>query len=127
MMPFALNESTKFISPTKTPEYLAAGLGVVSTAITDVVTPYGEMGLVHIAGTAAEFVRGLEAAMNEDAAARTVKVSEFLKENSWDKTFQAMSDLIDGAIAARSGVPGREDDAEAGVQTRGQELLLAAV
>src|SRR5690606_8637424 len=45
-MPFAINEATRFISPTKTPEFLAAGLPVVSTAITDVVNPYGKNGLV---------------------------------------------------------------------------------
>ena len=48
-MNFALNEATKFISPTKTPEFLAAGVPVVSTPITDVVRPYGEKGLVEIA------------------------------------------------------------------------------
>ena len=48
-MPFALNESTRFISPTKTPEYLAAGRPVVSTPIRDVVRTYGERGLVRIA------------------------------------------------------------------------------
>ena len=128
MMPFALNESTKFISPTKTPEYLSAGLGVVSTAITDVVTPYGDMGLVHIARTAREFVNALETAMNEDGAARNAKVAEFLKENSWDKTFAAMSELIDGAIKARHGEPGRETEAGVGLKAQeGQELLFAAV
>jgi UDP-galactopyranose mutase len=100
MMPFALNESTKFISPTKTPEYLAAGLGVVSTAIRDVVTPYRDMGLVHVAGTAREFVEALDAAMHEDAERRIAKVAEFLQENSWDKTFAAMSRLIGGVIDA---------------------------
>ena len=53
-MPFALNESTRFISPTKTPEFLAAGVPVVSTPITDVVRPYGEKGLVEIAETPLE-------------------------------------------------------------------------
>jgi len=52
MLPFALNESTRFISPTKTPEYLAAGLPVVSTPITDVVKSYGDLGLVSIARSA---------------------------------------------------------------------------
>jgi len=127
MMPFALNESTKFISPTKTPEYLSAGLGVVSTAITDVVTPYGDMGMVHIATTAREFVNALETAMNEDAEIRDAKVTEFLKENSWDKTFQAMSELIDDAIETRSGVPGKQSGDVAGFQTQRQELSLAAV
>ena len=55
-MPFALNESTRFISPTKTPEFLAAGVPVVSTPIADVVRPYGEKGLVEIARDAAEVV-----------------------------------------------------------------------
>ena len=102
MMPFALNESTKYISPTKTPEYLSAGLPVVSTAITDVVRPYGEMGLVHIASNPAEFVEGIEAAMNENPATRMTQVNEFLAENSWDNTFRSMSELIEGVIATRA-------------------------
>ena len=52
LLPFALNESTRFISPTKTPEYLAAGCPVVSTPVRDVVRPYGERGFVAIAQTA---------------------------------------------------------------------------
>ena len=67
MMPFALNDATRFISPTKTPEYLSAGLGVVSTAdyrCGDAVRRYGSGS--H-RGTAREFVAALEAAMNEDA------------------------------------------------------------
>ena len=51
MLPFARNEATRFISPTKTPEYLAAGKPVVSTSIRDVVRPYGEQGLARIADT----------------------------------------------------------------------------
>lgn len=57
MIPFAHNESTRFISPTKTPEYLAAGKPVVSTPIIDVIRPYGNKGFVRIAGTPDEFVR----------------------------------------------------------------------
>ncbi len=45
MISFALNESTKFISPTKTPEYLAGGKPVISTSIKDVVETYGNNGL----------------------------------------------------------------------------------
>ena len=59
-MNFALNEATKFISPTKTPEFLAAGVPVVSTPITDVVKPYGERGLVEIARDAEEVVAKVE-------------------------------------------------------------------
>lgn len=98
MMPFALNESTRYISPTKTPEYLAAGLPVVSTPIADVVSPYGENGLVQIADTPDEFVRALEIAMSEDISGRLKRVDEFLRHLSWDKTFLAMRGLVNRAI-----------------------------
>ncbi len=101
MMPFAMNESTRYISPTKTPEYLAAGRPVVSTPIRDVVRPYGEEGLVHIAATADEFIEGIRAALNEDAAVRLPRVDSFLSNMSWDATFTEMSRLIDAAIDAR--------------------------
>ncbi len=94
MMPFALNESTRYISPTKTPEYLAAGLAVVSTPITDVVDPYGKLGLVHIATTPEEFVNALQSALNEDAGARREAARKFLSQNSWDETFVRMNELI---------------------------------
>ena len=102
MMPFALNESTRFISPTKTPEYLAAGLPVVSTPITDVVQPYGELGLVHIAASPEEFVAAIRAANEESASERDQLVSETLSKNSWDRTFESMSSLIEDAIERRT-------------------------
>ena len=101
LLPFALNDSTKYISPTKTPEYLAAGLPVVSTPIRDVVRPYGEMGMVHIADTAAGFVQSCESALIEDKGDRLKKVDEFLSQNSWDKTQKQMEDLINQVIESR--------------------------
>ncbi len=101
LMPFAINDSTRFISPTKTPEYLAAGKPVVSTAIRDVVRPYGEMGLVHIASSAKEFVAAIERALNENADERIEKVDEFLSRNSWDETWRAMAKIVDEAAAKK--------------------------
>jgi UDP-galactopyranose mutase len=101
LLPFARNESTRFISPTKTPEYLAAGRPVVSTSIRDVVRPYGQEGLVRIADTADEFVAECEAALAEDAAARRERVDAFLAQTSWDGTWAGMNALIDGAVAER--------------------------
>ena len=95
MMPFALNESTKYISPTKTPEYLAGGKPVVSTSIHDVVVPYGEQNLVCIADTAEEFItciRHLVSYKNNEQWLQ--RVDDFLSGNSWDKTWQKMSGLI---------------------------------
>jgi UDP-galactopyranose mutase len=99
MMPFAMNDSTRFISPTKTPEYLAAGRPVVSTPIRDVVRPYGEKGLVHIAATAEEFVNAIETALNEDTVERRARAAEHLATMSWDKTQNEMAELIDEVIA----------------------------
>ena len=62
---FARNESTRFISPTKTPEYLAAGKPVISTSITDVVRPYGELKLVEITDTADEFIKAAERILSD--------------------------------------------------------------
>lgn len=95
MLPFALNESTKFISPTKTPEYLAAGKPVVSTSIVDVVNPYGKMGIVHIADQAEDFAAKINKAYAErDDQQLKDKVDKFLSQNSWDKTWQRMHDII---------------------------------
>jgi glycosyltransferase involved in cell wall biosynthesis len=104
LMPFALNESTKFISPTKTPEYLAAGKPVVSTAIRDVVRPYGEMNLVHIAQTAEEFVAACEKALQENSEERIKQVDIFLAKTSWDKTWSEMSNLINEIIGKQTTV-----------------------
>ncbi|HEY0379970.1 MAG TPA: glycosyltransferase family 1 protein [Pyrinomonadaceae bacterium] len=101
LLPFARNDSTRFISPTKTPEYLAAGRAVVSTSIRDVVRPYGELGLVHIADTPEEFVAAAERAMSEDSAARTQEVDSFLGQTSWDQTWGRMNELVEDVVAAR--------------------------
>jgi len=101
MLPFAINESTKFISPTKTPEYLAAGKPVISTPIRDVVRPYGENGLVRIASNSEEFVACAEEIFSESSDVRTKWLSEvdaFLADNSWDNTLGEMLALIERAI-----------------------------
>jgi UDP-galactopyranose mutase len=107
MMPFARNESTRFISPTKTPEYLAGGKPVVSTSIKDVVRTYGHQGLAYISNTPADFVAASEFAMRISQQptyqrAWLKRVDEFLSTNSWDHTWSRMSDLIASAIQARS-------------------------
>ena len=111
MLPFARNASTKFISPTKTPEYLSAGKPVVSTPIRDVVTPYGDGGLVRIADTPEAFVEALEASLQPQSAEWLGTVDEYLKSTSWDKTFQEML----AAIKAVS--PDRSVPASAGLAT----------
>ena len=109
-MPFALNEATRFISPTKTPEFLAAGLPVVSTAITDVVRPYGEKGLVEIARTPLDVALRAEALLSCPKEPWLARVDRHLAAGSWDKTWASMnklmSNLMDGAASDRPSLPG---------------------
>ncbi len=97
---FARNEATRFISPTKTPEYLAAGKPVISTSIRDVVRPYGDMGLVQIADTAAELVAAAEKLMSDATGdqAWLQQVDNFLIGMSWDRTWSEMSRLLAYAV-----------------------------
>jgi UDP-galactopyranose mutase len=101
LMPFAINEATRFISPTKTPEYLAAGRPVVSTPVPDVVRHYADIEGVLIADTADAFVAACEQALalstNRDAWLPSVDA--LLAGTSWDKTFLHMSSLVDAAVA----------------------------
>ena len=102
LLPFARNEATRFISPTKTPEYLAAGKPVVSTSIRDVVRPYGERGLVRIADAPADFVAEVECALAEDPGSRLPAVDAFLARMSWDATWSAMAALVRAALEERA-------------------------
>jgi UDP-galactopyranose mutase len=98
LLPFARNDATRFISPTKTPEYLAAGKPVVSTSIRDVVSPYGEQGLARIADDAPTFVDACTAAMAEDAQERITATDAFLRQTSWDGTWTQIRLLLRDAL-----------------------------
>lgn len=93
-MPFALNESTRFISPTKTPEFLAAGLPVVSTPIHDVIRSYGDENYVEIAKDAASVVKSAEELMAMDRGPWLKRVDQKLAESSWDQTFERIYELV---------------------------------
>lgn len=102
-IPFAMNESTKFISPTKTPEYLAAGKPVISTPIKDVVSPYGKNKLVHIINNAYEFIKAAEMELKKKRRSVWLrKVDEFLAFNSWDRTWSQMVRNIEETLIQSS-------------------------
>jgi glycosyltransferase involved in cell wall biosynthesis len=102
LMPFALDESTRFISPTKTPEFLAAGLPVVSTAVPDVVHAYGDTGLVEIATDAADVVLAIERLLHGRRPGWLAEVDARLGTQSWDATWHAMNELVGAAGALPS-------------------------
>ncbi|HEV8079585.1 MAG TPA: glycosyltransferase [Chitinophagaceae bacterium] len=102
LIPFLRNESTEYISPTKTPEYLAGGKPVISTSIIDVITPYGTNNLVHIADTADEFISAADKILSTtDHTAWLQKIDLFISENSWDKTWNKMKEHINNTINAK--------------------------
>lgn len=103
-MPFALNESTRFISPTKTPEFLAAGVPVVSTPIVDVMRSYGDENYVAIAKNAQDVVNAAEELMAADRGPWLERVDRKLAESSWDQTFEKIYELV-AAAHVRRGAP----------------------
>ena len=100
LMPFAINDATKFISPTKTPEYLAAGKPVVSTPVRDVVRHYGRLEGVKIASTPDEFIKGCEEALALSGSDGDwlAEVDQALSSMSWDITQRRMAGLIDEVV-----------------------------
>jgi glycosyltransferase involved in cell wall biosynthesis len=95
LMPFALNASTRFISPTKTLEYLAAGKPAVSTPVRDVAQQYAAV--VPIAATPAEFVAACEDILARDAGAQIrfqAMALDMVAATSWDRTAAAMQALL---------------------------------
>jgi glycosyltransferase involved in cell wall biosynthesis len=105
LMPFAMNESTQFISPTKTPEYLAGGKPVVSTPVRDVVRSYGHLEGVQIAHDADGFVRCCDKALEQsrDGGEWLAEADLILSATSWETTQARMSGLIAEALGERLG------------------------
>jgi UDP-galactopyranose mutase len=107
LMPFAINESTKFISPTKTPEYLAGGRPVVSTPITDVIRHYSDLEGVFIADGAEAFIEACEKALalSQSDGEWLRHVDEKLANLSWDTTYARMAGLVREATVVPSAGP----------------------
>jgi len=99
LIPFSLNDSTRFISPTKTPEYLSAGLPVVSTPIRDVVKTYGVQKLAHIASGSEEFIDSIRLGFKQKSdSAWLNRVDTYLADMSWDNTFSDMVEQMNSVL-----------------------------
>jgi UDP-galactopyranose mutase len=105
IMPFALNEATRFISPTKTPEYLAGGKPVISTSIRDVIHTYGNKKMVRIADTPREFIAAAEYFLSNENKTEWIRETDtLLADMSWDGTAQAITALIQQGLAEKGDV-----------------------
>ena len=118
LMPFARNEATRAISPTKTLEYLAAGLPVVSTRVADVVACYGTV--VELQDDAAGFAGACRRVLHHDLSARDARLRPILEANRWETIAGAMLRLIDATVASRR----REDDPGSALVDDGAEASV---
>jgi protoporphyrinogen oxidase/glycosyltransferase involved in cell wall biosynthesis len=114
LLPFALNDATRYISPTKVLEYMAAELPIVSTAITDIEQPYG--GVVAIGHSHDEFIAACAAALaqtEQQRAEAAARMREIVERTSWQATADAMRALLDSTPpGARASQPGATDPAQ---------------
>lgn len=127
IMPFARNRSTEFISPTKTLEYMAADKMIVSTPITDVAEPYGE--IVYLGGTAGEFIGACEMALNSserEKSKRREQMRAVLAGTSWDSTAGKIEQLISAAVGQKAHSRAKRSEAFAVVAGAGPTGLSAA-
>src|SRR5690606_10135421 len=99
IMPFAISAATRFISPTKTPEFLAAGVPVVSTPIVDVVRDYGDAGLVEIADDAATMAAKIRMLLERPREPWLRRVDRHLAGMSWDRTWDEMKSMVEQMLA----------------------------
>ena len=105
LMPFAMNESTQFISPTKTPEYLAGGKPVVSTPVRDVVRHYGDLEGVRIADDAESFVAACQEALElaRDRGGNWLGEADLLlSSTSWQTVQARMAGLVSEVLGTRA-------------------------
>jgi glycosyltransferase involved in cell wall biosynthesis len=119
ILPFAINEATRFISPTKTLEYLSGGKPVVSTAIKDVIDLYGDV--IEVASGPEEFVHAIERLWQESPeqrALRSTHVKQTLEQHDWDLISSSMLGLLHGVLSERAAV---------GTQLTGASVRPAAV
>jgi hypothetical protein len=106
LLPFARNDATRFVSPTKTLEYMAAERPIVSTPITDVAEPYGD--IVYLGDTPQAFLAACESALSAGAAERARRAGlmrKVLEGTSWDTTVAAMEELLAAALAKHAPAP----------------------
>jgi glycosyltransferase involved in cell wall biosynthesis len=96
MMPFAMNDATKFISPTKTLEYMAGGKSIISTPVYDVVRDYDKH--IEIVENAEQFTAAINKLICQHKVSQYLKYQEILDRTSWDNTVNEMHNLMEQLV-----------------------------
>jgi glycosyltransferase involved in cell wall biosynthesis len=99
MMPFAMNEATRFINPTKALEYMATGKPIVSTPVEDVVAQFSSV--VTIARNATEFIAACERVAANPPRQQIERGLERVRRNSWESIVAQLEEHIADALATK--------------------------
>lgn len=100
LMPFALNEATEYINPTKALEYMAAGRPVISTALDEVKSNFANV--ARIARSHEEFVTLCRREVNSPSQTRIARGLKLAAENTWEAILEKMEGHIADAFAAEA-------------------------
>ena len=96
LMPFALNEATEFINPTKALEYMATGRPIVSTAVPDVVRQFSNV--VSVASSPPEFVAACGRVARKPNRAAISRGLDLARNNSWESIVRKLEAHVEEAI-----------------------------
>jgi len=96
LMPFAMNEATQFINPTKALEYMATGRPIVSTPVDDVVTQFGDV--VTIARSASEFIEDCERLASKKSQTRIERGLNLARKNSWESIVAQLEQHVSAVL-----------------------------
>jgi glycosyltransferase involved in cell wall biosynthesis len=102
LMPFALNEATEYINPTKSLEYMATGRPIVSSAVADVVRNFGSV--VHIGNSHDEFIELCRQALAQPDSERIQRGLEMAADNTWESIVAKLEGHMMDALTARHGI-----------------------
>jgi glycosyltransferase involved in cell wall biosynthesis len=129
LMPFAMNEATEFINPTKALEYMATGTPIISTAVPDVVSNFASV--VKVANTADEFIALCRQNLNRPDGAAIQRGLKMANENTWEMIVAKMESHIAKALERRSvaqrvEMPGAQSAAQRVLQSVGTRVAATA-
>lgn len=100
LMPFALNEATEYINPTKALEYMAAGRPVVSTALDEVKSNFSSV--ARIAKSHEQFVALCRSEVDSPSRTRLARGLRLAAENTWEANVAKMEAHVAAAFVERT-------------------------
>jgi glycosyltransferase involved in cell wall biosynthesis len=106
LMPFARNAATEYINPTKALEYMAAGRPVVSTALDEVKSNFGNV--ARVARTPAEFIACCRREVAAPSRTRIARGLRLAADNTWEAIVAKLEGHVAESLAAQTSTTSEE-------------------